>query len=152
MTLDEKSKFEDPINQVIDRFWETVPAVWDRIRQNVRGIATDQFNISVEQFHILRHIRKGKQSVSDLATVKNITRSAISQSVDVLVEKGLISRQQQSDDRRCVLLELTQSGNDLLNAIFFENRKWMSGKLQALNPDESKVVLEGLDILKQLFL
>ena len=44
-------------NQAIDRFWETVPPLWGMIRTHIRAEATKNFDITVEQFHILRHVR-----------------------------------------------------------------------------------------------
>lgn len=140
------------VQQTIDKFWESVPPVWSRIRINLRTIAAEHFDISVEQFHILRHIRKGAHSVSELADVKQISRSAISQAVDLLVEKGLISRQQTAEDRRCVRLELTQAGNDLLNTIFQQNREWMTEKLAGLSETEMNTVIASMDILKRTFI
>ncbi len=74
----------------------------------------------MEQFHILRHIRRGLGSVSELAEVKQISRSAISQAVDLLVERGLICRLQNAQDRRNIPLELTEAGNSLLDTIWGE--------------------------------
>ena len=93
------------LQQTVDRLLETLPPVWDRIRSNLRSAATEKFGITLEQFHVLRHIRRGFQSVGDLAARKQISRSAVSQSVEVLVAKGLVTRRQESEDRRCVLLE-----------------------------------------------
>ena len=135
----------------IDRFWETIPPTWNRIRGHIRAIAAEKYNITVEQFHILRHVRKGIQSVSDLAEVKQISRPAISQAVELLVEKGLITRQQSTTDRRFVRLELTEDGHKLLNAIFNENRAWMIEKLNSLRPDEIDCLLSGMDVLKETF-
>ena len=74
--------------QVLDRFWETVPSIWNQVRNNLRCIAAESFEISVEQFHILRHVRRGICSVSELATAKNISRPAVSQAVDLLVNNA----------------------------------------------------------------
>jgi MarR family transcriptional regulator, 2-MHQ and catechol-resistance regulon repressor len=145
------STSEEAIQQTIDLFWETFPPVWNRITGNVRAIAMEKFGISVEQFHILRHIRKGTGSVSELAVVKQISRPAISQAVDVLVDKGLIVRRQSKKDRRFVELDLTQSGNELLNAIFKNNRDWMKGKLCLLTPQEISTIFQSMEILKKSF-
>ena len=142
---------EELLQRTIDRFWETFPTVWDRIRGNVRAIVMENYDITVEQFHILRHIRKGSGSVSELAVVKQISRPAISQAVDVLVDKGLINRRQNAEDRRYVQLELTQSGNDLLTAIFEENRIWMEKKLTSLSPEEINSILQAMEVLKRTF-
>lgn len=144
-------KTEDALLLTIDRFWESIPPVWNQIRGHLRSIAQEKFEISVEQFHVLRHIRRGIRSVSDLATVKQISRSAISQSVDGLVEKGLISRRPHANDRRFVELELTPSGDAMLNAIFDENRAWMIEKMSALTPEELAQMQQAFHLLKDAF-
>jgi DNA-binding MarR family transcriptional regulator len=145
------SEPEELLRRTIDRFWETFPTIWDRIRGNVRAIVMENFDITVEQFHILRHIRKGSGSVSELAIVKQISRPAISQAIDVLVDKGLVSRRQNAEDRRYVQLELTKSGNDLLTAIFEENRIWMKKKLASLSPEEISSILQAMELLGKTF-
>ena len=52
-----------------------------------------------------------------LATAKNISRPAISQAVDVLVNKGLLTRMQSTKDRRYVDLALTDAGDNLLDTV-----------------------------------
>lgn len=140
------------LQQLADKFWESIPPVWGRIRGNLRGIAMANFGISVEQFYILRHIRKGVQSVSELAEARQISRPAISQAVDILVEKGLITRQHTTQDRRCIRLELTDSGNEMLNTIFQRNREWMTGKMSGLSKEEIGIVITSMEILKRIFI
>lgn len=137
--------------QAIDRFWETIPPVWNLVRTNLRCTASEKFEISVEQFHILRHIRKGIITVSDLADVRQISRSAISQGVDALVEKGLISRRQDKGDRRFIYLQLTPQGDDLLNQIFQANRVWMLSKMAGMEPDQLARLVDALETVKECF-
>jgi DNA-binding MarR family transcriptional regulator len=142
---------DDTLQQVIDRFWETVPPVWNTVRSRVRSAATQEFGITVEQFHILRHIHKGAHSVSELADIGHISRPAISQAVDALVNKDLVSRTPSVDDRRCVLLELTDEGAALLDAIFGQARQWMKTKLSSLEADDLRAVMSGLTLLREAF-
>jgi DNA-binding MarR family transcriptional regulator len=135
---------------VVDRFWETIPPAWHHVREQLRATA-EQFGITVEQFHILRHVRKGAGSVSELAEVKQITRSAISQAVELLVEKGLLARAQDPNDRRCVHLTLTETGSELLSSIFQQNRAWIAERLAPLNPDELGELERGLALIKTCF-
>lgn len=140
------------LQTAIDRFWETIPPVWNTVRGNVRCIATENFEITLDQFHILRHIRKGRGSVSELAEIQQISRPAISQAVDILVEKSLVSRRTNAEDRRYIQLELTPGGNELLNTIFRSNRNWMIEKMAGLRPDEIDSIIHGLEILKKTFI
>ena len=140
---------DESLQQTIDRFWETVPPIWNTVRSRVRSAATQEFGITVEQFHILRHIRRGAHSVSELAVVGRISRPAISQAVDALVNKGHVSRTQSADDRRFVRLELTPDGAELLEAIFGQARQWMKIKLSSLTADELQAVMSGLTLLRE---
>jgi DNA-binding MarR family transcriptional regulator len=142
---------ENSYQDLIDQFWEIFPPTWNRIRAHVQMIASDQFGITGEQFHILRHIRKGAASVSDLAEVKQISRSATSQAVEILVVKGLVVRQQAAGDRRCMRLALTPEGNHLLTSIFKANRAWMMEKLQSVPAEQVEQITSALHWLKNAF-
>jgi DNA-binding MarR family transcriptional regulator len=137
-------------DQTIDRFWETVPPVWGMIQNHIRAEATGTFEISVEQFHILRHVRRGVNSVSELAAAKNISRPAISQSVEALVQKGLLTRIQSTQDRRCIKLALTPAGNNLLDAVFKKTRGWMKERMSGLTADELNNIMKAMDALKKM--
>jgi DNA-binding MarR family transcriptional regulator len=142
------STSEETLQQAIDQLWETIPPVWSQIRGNVRAIASERFDISVQQFRVLRHIRTGIGSASELAAVSQTSRPAISQCVDALAAKGLVTRRQSAQDRRCVELELTASGRDMLSAIFEENRRWLRHELSSLSPEEMGNIVAGLKALR----
>lgn len=140
------------IQQAVERFWESVPPTWNQVRGHIRAIATESYQMSVEQFRILRHIRDGRDSVSELAEAKQISRPAVSQAVEVLVQEGYVSRRQSSTDRRFVKLALTPKGNATLTNIFDRNSQWMADKLEALSPDQLDRLVDGLELLKTAFL
>ena len=146
-----ESTTEQLIPAAIEVFWSTIPPVWNRVKGNVRTIALENFDISVEQFHILRHIRRGLTSVSELAEVKQISRSAISQAVDILVERGLICRRQNALDRRNIPLELTESGNSLLDTIWEKNRAWMKNRMATLDERDLETLTSAMEILNNTF-
>ena len=137
-------------NQAIERFWETIPPLWSTIRSHIRATATGNFDITVEQFHVLRYVRRGTDSISELATAKNISRPAISQAVEVLVKKGLIKRVQSTQDRRYVELTLTESGNALLDTVFKETRGWMKKRMKSLSAEELETIAKAMEALKKM--
>src|SRR6266498_1773163 len=145
MTSSEKLR-----DQAVDRFWETVPPLWGTVRSHIRATATAKFDISVEQFHVLRYVRRGSGSMSELATAKNISRPAISQAVDVLVKKGLLTRIQSTQDRRYVELALTDAGNNLLDTVFKETRSWMKKRMNVLTVDELETIAKAMEALQKM--
>jgi DNA-binding MarR family transcriptional regulator len=141
---------KDLQEQAIDRFWETVPPLWNFVRSHIRATATGNFDITVEQFHVLRYVRRGPNSMSELATAKNISRPAISQAVDVLVKKGLLTRIHSTTDRRCVELALTDEGGALLDTVFKKNRSWMKDRMKNLSADELETITKAMEVLKKI--
>ena len=137
--------------RAIEKFWEVFPPVWNRIRGNLRLILPEAFNISIEEFHILRHLHRGICSVSQLASVQQISRPAASQAVESLVEKGLVSRHYDVEDRRHIRLALTPAGNELINTIFQKNRRWMMEKMESLSPEQIAAIVEAMEALKAAF-
>lgn len=141
---------EEQLRQVVATFWESFPPFWQGVRAHIRRITAEQFGISVEQFHILRHIRRGHSSVSELAEAKQISRAAVSQAMNALVEKELVSRRRNPHDRRHVELTLTESGERLLDTVFEDTRQWMMQLLSPLNAEELEALRQGLDSLRKI--
>jgi DNA-binding MarR family transcriptional regulator len=140
-----------PTDQIIDKYWETVPQSWHRTRAAIRAAAAEKFHLTVEQFQVLRRIRKGIASVSALADASNTTRGAVSKAVDALVNKGLVCRNQDPNDRRNVPLALTDEGERVMNAIFDEAETWLSVRFERLTGSERVVLLDGLNLLRKAF-
>jgi len=137
-------------DRAIDRFWETIPPLWNLVRSHIRATATGNFDITVEQFHVLRHVRRGVTSMSDLAAAKNISRPAISQTVDVLVKKGLLTRVQSVQDRRVVDLALTEEGIALLDAVFEATREWMKERMSGMSAEELETIAKAMKMMKKM--
>lgn len=137
-------------NEAIDRFWETIPPLWNTVRFHIRATATGNFDLSVEQFHILRYMRRGADSVSGLADARNISRPAVSQAVEALVRKGLVTRLHSASDRRRVELSLTEAGNALLDAVFKETRGWMKGRMKSMSAADLETISKAMEILKKM--
>lgn len=137
-------------DQAIERFWETVPPLWNFVRSHIRATATGSFDITVEQFHVLRHVRRGVTSMGDLATAKNISRPAISQAVDVLVRRGWLTRVHSTQDRRVVELALTDEGGALLTSVFKETREWMKARMNGMTADELETIAKAMEVMKRM--
>lgn len=142
---------EDSVQAAIDKFWEFFPPVWHTVRAHIHHEAAENFEITVGQFHILRRIRNGIDSVSKLADDRHTTRPAISRVVDVLVNKGLVTRTPNPDDRRNVQLSLTPEGQELMSVLFSNTRYWMGEKMAGLSEAELEAIFVAGDALKRAF-
>ncbi|WP_452224663.1 MarR family winged helix-turn-helix transcriptional regulator [Lacinutrix chionoecetis] len=102
------------------------------------------FNISPQQYNILRILRGAKQPLS-VQTVKNrmVQRSPnVTRLMDKLNAKNLIERMPSNEDRRVVNINITQIGLDLLSQI---DRKLSNRFLPNLSEDEAGQLSNLLD-------
>jgi len=137
---------------LIDKFWESVPPAWRQTRSQIRRIAVVKFQMTEEQFQVLRRIRKGSASVSALAEASQTSRSAVSKAVDALVRRGLVTRSQDPADRRNVPLALTGEGQRVMDGVFTEAEAWLSARFERLSPEKLEILLQGMEILRKAFL
>lgn len=140
-----------PVDEVIEKFWESIPPAWRETRNTVRRVAVEQFSMTVGQFQVLRRIRKGVDTVSALAAANRTSRSAVSKAVDALVNKGLVSRLVDEKDRRHVHLTLTDEGQRLLEAVYDQAEAWLRIKFQSLPPNDLATLLAAMNILQKTF-
>lgn len=136
---------------LIDKFWESVPPVWRQTRAQIRRIAFEKFQMSEEQFQVLRRIRRGSTSVSALAEASQTGLPAVSKAVDALVRRGLVARSQDPLDRRKVPLALTEEGQHVMQAIFGEAEAWLAERFEKLSPQEMESIMKGLESLRKAF-
>jgi len=134
----------------VDKFWDSFPPFWHRVRAHIREVAVEQFDITVEQFHILRLIRQGQGSVSEIAQAKHISRAAISQAMEALVTKGFVTRSQSPIDRRHVQLALTAEGSAHLNSIFEDTSQWLMPDLASLSETEVQALIKAMESLQRV--
>ena len=132
---------------LIEKFWESVPPAWRQTRSQIRRTAVEKFQMTEEQFQVLRRIRTGSASVSALAEASQTSRSAVSKAVDSLVRRGLVARSQNQLDRRNLPLALTQEGQRVMDLIYGEAEAWLSSRFARLTEDETVSLLQGLELL-----
>ena len=134
-------------NPLLDKFWEVIPPAWFQARAQIRGAAAEQFSLTVEQFQVLRRIRRGFDSVSAIADDARTSRPAVSKAVDGLVNRELVSRLTDPSDRRHIRLSLTEEGARVMNGIFDQANDWLEAKLAPLTPAERNQLIQSLDLL-----
>ena len=136
---------------LIDKFWESVPPAWRQTRSQIRRNAVEKFQMTEEQFQVLRRIRNGSASVSALAEASQTSRSAVSKAVELLVRRGLVTRSQNQQDRRNLPLALTEEGQRVMDLIYGEAEAWLSTRFAHLTAEETGLLLQGLEILRIAF-
>ena len=128
---------------LIDKFWESVPPAWRQTRSQIRRSAVEKFQMTEEQFQVLRRIRNGSVSVSALAEASQTSRSAVSKAVEALVRRGLVTRSQNPPDRRNLPLALTEEGQRVMDGSLRRDRALALRPFRPSHPRRNGVALAG---------
>ena len=104
--------------------------------------------LSMPQLGVLMQLHyRGNCGVSDISDRFDITNAAASQLVDKLVQSKLIQREEDPQDRRAKLLNLTEKARELMQRNMEERYRWVGQLAKKLTPEERTKVVEALSIM-----
>ncbi len=75
------------------------------------------YDLTAIEYNLLWHCLKEEQTATELAQILPVDGSRISRMVTRLVDRGLLRRRRSRDDRRIVMLSLTEEGSEFTSRI-----------------------------------
>lgn len=118
-----------------------------------KAIITEEFkDITNNDMHIIEAINiEEPRKMSDIAKRLNVTVGTLTTNMNSLEKKGYIIRERSTEDKRVVLVILTEKGRKA----FFHHRdfhkKMIRTIVRDLNEDEMKVLIRCMQKLDQFF-
>jgi MarR family transcriptional regulator, 2-MHQ and catechol-resistance regulon repressor len=104
--------------------------------------AIEDTGLGESDFRMLEALlHKGPLPVNTIGPIVDLTPGSISVAVDRLVEKGLVSRVESTEDRRVRIVALTPRGKELIVPAFRKHSGQMRRVFSELNAEE----LRGLE-------
>jgi MarR family transcriptional regulator, 2-MHQ and catechol-resistance regulon repressor len=104
------------------------------------GLGDSDFRV----LEVLLH--KGAQPVNVIGPKVHLTPGAVSTAIDRLHSRGLVSRVEDTADRRIRIVDLTYTGRELIEPVFCRHAEVMEKLFEVLNAEE-RIQLE--DLLKK---
>ncbi|GIP40374.1 MarR family transcriptional regulator [Paenibacillus sp. J31TS4] len=102
------------------------------------------------QFYILMCLhREGSCKASRLAELMEVKPSAITVMIDRLVSHGLVIREADEQDRRVVLIGLTEKGRQVLEQVKEKREEIVTQHLSCLEPDELHAFIQSFEKVAQ---
>ncbi|MBV9210420.1 MAG: MarR family transcriptional regulator [Acidobacteria bacterium] len=128
------------VEEVLNSFAEVMSALMiDRYQKHVA-----ELDLTLTQAQALRILRRGAVPTGQLASTLKISAPAITQLTDRLLRKGLIERSSAKDDRRCVIVALSEHGRQLVDQFRHRRREIFSRALEHLSHDEQAQIIDAL--------
>ena len=136
-------QFTQSIRSWMDVFMHRSMRGWSLFVKST-GLSMPQFSVLMQLHH------KGACGMSEISERFEVTPAAASQLVDKLVQGGYIVREEDPNDRRAKLLNLTDTGRDLIQQGMDERHLWLDQLSGRMTEAERIQVSEALDILTRV--
>lgn len=106
--------------------------------------------VSLAQCHAIVEIgRKGKISLVDLAGMLGLDKSTMSRTINNLVESNLVIRDLDMENRRYVIIQLTEKGSSVFRNIEESMYEYYNSIFNSIPENKRSQVIESLQLLKE---
>jgi DNA-binding MarR family transcriptional regulator len=103
------------------------------------------YHFTLVQLHVLLMLKKEKHiKMTDVANSLKIALPTATSILDKLVSADLVSRKADENDRRNVILSLTEKGKDMLEKGMKARKEMMKKMLSNLSEDEKSTILNAM--------
>ncbi len=138
----QKEKMIENILRLTDKAFQEwlpmLPKEWLHI-----DITTSQLKVVLLIF-ISGHIR-----MSDIASELGVSLATATGVVDRLVERGMLIREGDPEDRRVVLCRLSDEGEKLISGVWQLSRDQLGEMMRTMTPPQLRLITEALQLLLQ---
>ncbi len=116
------------------------------------SVSPEWFTLDLSMPHmrvVFLLLQEGSLRMSELASTLDVSMSRATGLVDRLVEKRLVSRWADPDDRRSVLCALTEDGRELSGRLLAARRSRWEERLSPLTQDELEEVCRVMEPVRR---
>lgn len=114
--------------QVSYKMFEIMPRLMQLVRTQVK-IITKQEGLTFREFRVLANINRGLSHVGEIAEHQGVKQPVMSRLIECVVEKELVERSHDKNDRRKVNLKLTVLGKKKYKKIKLRASKKFSDEM-----------------------
>lgn len=118
-----------------------------------KAIITEEFkDITNNDMHVIEAVGIDQaKNMSSIAKKLNITVGSLTAAMNHLVKKGYVARQRSEEDRRVVLIRLTEKGERAYRHHEDYHRRMTASIQEKLSEEEIPVLFKTLDALSDFF-
>lgn len=137
-------EYEEQLNELFVGTFHKVLAWEERELQNM-GCK----NLTVKELHVLDAIdrlkRQNQHTMSRIAKEMDISVGALTTAMNTLVKKGFVERGYRENDRRIVLVSLTENGEQANKLHEHYHQAMIVDLSESLTEEELKTLVQSLD-------
>lgn len=119
-----------------------------------QAICTGEYrNMTTNDMHVIEAIgRETPRNMTAVARALDVTTGTLTISMNNLVKKGYVQRVRSEEDRRVVLVSLTEKGRAAFDHHKRFHDEMIAGVVEGLNGEEQEVLARALGQLNEFFI
>lgn len=122
-------------DELLDELFSTLTLLGRALAK--QQVLTEHFHLDVTRMLVMRAIADSPECrAGDIAHLLGIKAPATSSLLDCLERDGFVVREHSAEDKRVVLVQLTDEGREALACAENERRRIMRERLAVLSPEE----------------
>lgn len=118
------------------------------VSRRVRFESTSE--VAPHQISVLIGLRDRARTPGELAEIEKVSAPSLTRTVNCLVERGLIARDNHPSDGRAKVLTLTDEGRAVLERTARARDDWMVRHLEGLTVQERVLLRQATDLLTRV--
>lgn len=130
------------------KVWSVLPTLMRTIAAHLRQ-QEPRLDITVWQIMAMKLLKGDPITVGEMARKFLVSTPTMTRLLDILVERGLVERREDAEDRRRVRLFLTLEGKRLFQEFDQRALRCVEGIIAGLEPDERERVVAAMDVLQE---
>jgi DNA-binding MarR family transcriptional regulator len=128
----------------------TSPLVMRTVGRAMRMNQGDTAPLLPQQYRLLGAIARKPRTLGQVALIQGVTPATATTVVTTLESRGWVTRRHDPDDRRRVLVSLTEGGSEVLEASQRVAEAAMVDLLAPLSAEQLEQLIAGLDVLDSI--
>jgi DNA-binding MarR family transcriptional regulator len=122
-----------------------------RLSRQLRWQRADDADLTANQLGVLGALGKhDAMTIGELAAHERVKPPSMTRIVSTMEAAGLVARRPHETDKRQVMVELTDSARDLIQANRRRRDEWLQTKLKTLTPEERDILRKAAPVLERL--
>jgi len=143
------------LDQVIESMVRIPPIIHRKLHRELFKVVLQQFGADIAPHHlmIMKELQEsGTLHSSEIGDAISIAKPQVTNSIDKLIELGIVERETDTKDRRKISISLTQKGRDTVERLDRIMKDFVRDKLTVLSDDELGKLAESFNYIAETFL
>ena len=145
-TIDDVGRTDAGKEALVEQMGDLVQQMYAQCRSESTEGWTE-LELTMPQLHTMALLSQEPQRMGVIAWRLNSSQSSATSMIDRLVDKDLVARVPDKDDRRVVACQLTESGREEMERLWRINRMRIAKMADYLTIEELRRVVEAMELL-----